>query len=382
MRIYLDNAATTSLREEVINVMTEVLKNNYGNPSSIHADGRSARALIEQARKTVADRIGSSIGEVFFTSGGTESNNMALKCAVRDLGVKHIVTSKLEHHCVLHALETIEHSQDTKISFVQIDNKGRIDLNDLEKILGESNQKTMVTLMHSNNEVGTMIDLDEVADICDKHNALFHTDTVQTMGYFPINVDKTKINFLTGSAHKFHGPKGVGFVYINGNNIIKPLIDGGSQERNMRAGTENIHGIVGLAKAFELAVDNMDTYRDYISNLRSYLKNTLTEQFEDIQFNGDIDGRVHYKVLSVSFPASPKSDLLLLNLDILGISASGGSACSSGAEQGSHVLEALNCDPSRKTIRFSFSHYNTIAEMDTLVEKLKTIIKVKETVKV
>lgn len=382
MRIYLDNAATTSLREEVINVMTEVLKNNYGNPSSIHADGRSARALIEQARKTVADRIGSSIGEVFFTSGGTESNNMALKCAVRDLGVKHIVTSKLEHHCVLHALETIEHSQDTKISFVQIDNKGRIDLNDLEKILGESNQKTMVTLMHSNNEVGTMIDLDEVADICDKHNALFHTDTVQTMGYFPINVDKTKINFLTGSAHKFHGPKGVGFVYINGNNIIKPLIDGGSQERNMRAGTENIHGIVGLAKAFELAVDNMDTYRDYISNLRSYLKNTLTEQFEDIQFNGDVDGRVHYKVLSVSFPASPKSDLLLLNLDILGISASGGSACSSGAEQGSHVLEALNCDPSRKTIRFSFSHYNTIAEMDTLVEKLKTIIKVKETVKV
>lgn len=382
MRIYLDNAATTSLREEVIDVMTEVLKNNYGNPSSIHADGRSARALIEQARKTVADRIGSSIGEVFFTSGGTESNNMALKCAVRDLGVKHIVTSKLEHHCVLHALETIEHSQDTKISFVQIDNKGRIDLNDLEKILGESNQKTMVTLMHSNNEVGTMIDLDEVADICDKHNALFHTDTVQTMGYFPINVDKTKINFLTGSAHKFHGPKGVGFVYINGNNIIKPLIDGGSQERNMRAGTENIHGIVGLAKAFELAVDNMDTYRDYISNLRSYLKNTLTEQFEDIQFNGDVDGRVHYKVLSVSFPASPKSDLLLLNLDILGISASGGSACSSGAEQGSHVLEALNCDPSRKTIRFSFSHYNTIAEMDTLVEKLKTIIKVKETVKV
>ncbi len=382
MRIYLDNAATTSLRPEVIEVMTDVLKNNYGNPSSIHADGRSARAVIEQARKTVAERIGSSIGEVFFTSGGTESNNMALKCAVRDLGVKHIITSKLEHHCVLHALETIEHSQPVKVSFVHVDEKGRVDLKNLSSLLLENKEKTMVSLMHSNNEIGTMIDLDEIAEICEAHHALFHTDTVQSMGYFPINVSKTKINFLTGSAHKFHGPKGVGFVYINGDNIVKPLIDGGAQERNMRAGTENIHGIVGLAKAFELAVDNMDANREYILKLRSHLKNSLAEQFEDIQFNGDADGRFHYKVLSVSFPPSPKSELLLLNLDILGVSASGGSACSSGAEQGSHVLMALNGDPARKTIRFSFSHYNTIAEMDTLVEKLKTVIKVKESLKV
>ncbi len=378
MRIYLDNAATTALHTEVIDTMTTVLRDTYGNPSSIHADGRTARATIEKARKTVANAIGSSIGEIFFTSGGTESNNMALKCAVRDLGVRHIVTTQMEHHCVLHTLEQIEHSKQAKVSFLPVDRKGRINPTDLENVLKASTEKVLVSLMHSNNEIGTMIDLQTIADICETHKALFHTDTVQTIGYFPIDLSKIRINFLSGSAHKFHGPKGIGFVYINGDNIIRPYINGGAQERNMRAGTENIHGIAGLAKALEIACEQMDETRQAIEKVRSYLKEQLQTHFDDIQFNGDHEERYHYKVISVSFPPSPKSDLLLLNLDIVGISASGGSACSSGAEQGSHVLKAIQAEPGRKTIRFSFSNENTTEEIDQLIEKLKTIIPVKE----
>lgn len=378
MRIYLDNAATTALNPEVIETMTQVLKDTYGNPSSIHSEGRSARATIEKARKTVANAIGSSIGEVFFTSGGTESNNMALKCAVRDLGVKHIITTEMEHHCVLHTLENIEHGGQAKVSYLPANERGRFQLEDLENLLKTSEEKVLVSLMHSNNEIGTMIDLEAIAQLCETYDALFHTDTVQTIGHFPIDLSKIRINFLSGSAHKFHGPKGIGFVYINGDNIIRPYINGGAQERNMRAGTENIHGIAGLAKALEIACDNMDNFRSHIEKVRTHMMDQLLTCFDDIQFNGDYDGLYHYKVLSVSFPPSPKSNLLLLNLDIAGISASGGSACSSGAEQGSHVLKAIGADPSRKTIRFSFSHHNTIEEIDFLIEKLKTIIPVKE----
>ncbi|MEM8907651.1 MAG: cysteine desulfurase family protein [Bacteroidota bacterium] len=380
MRIYLDNAATTALHPEVIQTMTTVLRDVYGNPSSIHSEGRNARATIERARKTVANYIGASIGEVFFTSGGTESNNMALQCAVRDLGVQHIITTPLEHHCVLHTLDAIEQSGKAKVSYLPVDEKGRINLADLQNLLQNSQEKTLVSLMHSNNEIGTMIDLAAIAEVCEAYDALFHTDTVQTIGYFPIDLSKIRINFLSGSAHKFHGPKGIGFVYINNDNIVRPYINGGSQERNMRAGTENIHGIAGLAKALELACEQMDQHRTYISQLRHYLKDQLTNHFKDIQFNGDHDGLFHYKVLSVSFPPSPKSDLLLLNLDIAGISASGGSACSSGAEQGSHVLSGVQADAQRKTIRFSFSSDNTMAEIDQLIEKLKHIIPVREKV--
>ncbi|MEM9821912.1 MAG: cysteine desulfurase family protein [Bacteroidota bacterium] len=377
MRIYLDNAATTALHPEVIETMTSVLRETYGNPSSIHSEGRSARATIEKARKTVANYIGSSIGEVFFTSGGTESNNMALKCAVRDLGVNHIITTQMEHHCVLHTLEQIEHSGQAKITYLPVDQKGRINPADLEKVLENNPEKTLVSLMHSNNEIGTMIDLEQIAGICEQYQALFHTDTVQTIGYFPIDLSKIRINFLSGSAHKFHGPKGIGFVYINNDNIIRPYINGGAQERNMRAGTENIHGIAGLAKALELACEQMDEHRQQIEKVRNHLKHQLQNHFDDIHFNGDHDGRYHYKVLSVSFPPSPKSELLLLNLDILGVSASGGSACSSGAEQGSHVLKAVESEPGRKTIRFSFSADNTVEEINALIEKLKTVIAVK-----
>lgn len=374
MRVYFDNAATTPIAPEVIETMSYAMRNLFGNPSSIHADGRAVRTAIEDARKTVAKCINASIGEIFFTSGGTESNNMILKNAVRDLGVRRIVSSPIEHHCVLHTLEVLEKNTDINVQFVKIDEKGRIDLDNLTEILrGGANVKTLVSLMHSNNEIGTMIDLDAVSQICEAHNALFHSDTVQTMGYFPIDVNKTKIHFLTGAGHKFHGPKGVGFVYINGDVTIKPFIDGGSQERNMRGGTENVYGIVGMAKALEMAYDDMYDREDEIMGIRNYLKNRLLDSFEDIQFIGDFEGNFHYKVLNVSFPPSLKSELLLFNLDIAGISASGGSACSSGAEGGSHVLDALEIDPERKCIRFSFSHFNTLDEVDFVIEKLKTM---------
>jgi cysteine desulfurase len=377
-RVYLDNAATTPVDPQVIAAMTESLTSLYGNPSSIHADGRNARAAVEEARKRVAKRINASIGEVFFTSGGTESINMILRNAVRDLGVRRIVTSKLEHHAVLHTLESLVKNGFCTAEYVEFDEKGRINIENLAEILRGGTEKMLVSLMHANNEIGTMINLDEVADLCKKHGALFHSDTVQTLGFYSIDVQRTKVDFLNGSAHKFHGPKGIGFVYINGDNALKPFIDGGAQERNMRGGTENIAGIVGLATALDIAYADAEAKRTQVENCRNYLKDRLLEIFEDIEFVGDTEGG-HFKVLNVSFPPSPKSELLLFNLDISGISASGGSACSSGAEGGSHVLDALELDPSRKCIRFSFSHKNTVEEMDFLIEKLKRMTPLRTT---
>lgn len=374
-RIFLDNAATTALHPEVIQAMTDAMDGRFGNPSSIHAEGRAARAALEQARKTVANYIGASIGEIFFTSGGTESNNMALKCAVRDLGVQRIISSPIEHHCVLHSLEAIERSGKARIDFVQIDEQGHVVIEHLEALLQQQDGgKTLVSLMHSNNEIGTMIDLEEISALCRQYGALFHTDTVQTMGYFPINVAQTPISFLSGSAHKFHGPKGIGFIYINKENIIRPFVDGGSQERNMRGGTENFYGIIGLAKAMQIACEQMDVHRERIMEVRNYFATQLQTHLEDIRFNGDPFGRGHYKVLSVSFAQSAKTDLLLLNLDVEGISASGGSACSSGADAGSHVIAALGGDASRTTVRFSFCSRNTREEIDFAIEKLRKLL--------
>ena len=372
-RIYFDNAATTPIEKEVIEVMAETLQHLYGNPSSIYMEGRTARAAIEQARKTVANAIGASLGEVFFTSGGTESNNMVLKGAVRDLGVKHIISSPTEHHCVLHSLAAIERDYGTVVSQVAIDTYGRPDLDSLKTLLESSKEKTLVSLMHSNNETGAMTDLDEVAELCDQYGALFHTDTVQTIGYFPIDVSKTKIHFLSGSSHKFYGPKFNGFVYINGNNIIRPYIDGGSQERNMRAGTESTHGILGLAKALELSINNMPKRRAKIEIIKTAFKQKIRENFPDAIFNTP-DTQAHYKVLSVGFPPSPKAELLLFNLDIAGISVSGGSACASGVNTGSHVMQAINPDSEYHTIRFSFSHHNTMEEVDIVIQELKNIL--------
>jgi cysteine desulfurase len=374
MRVYFDNAATTPLDPIVIDTMTKVLAENYGNPSSIHAEGRSARTLIEAARKTVASCINASIGEIFFTSGGTEANNMAIKCAVRDLGVRRIITSSIEHHCVLHTSDALKTQQKIKVEHVKIDEKGKINLQDLEKRLKKGTSKTLVSLMHGNNEIGTLNDLQQISALCIANGALFHSDTVQTIGHFPIDVAKLKIDFLSGAAHKFHGPKGGGFIYINHKNVIKPFIDGGAQERNMRGGTENVAGIAGLAKALELATHEMAARKQKIEAVRTYFAQQLKENFNDIQFNGDFEGNALYTVLSVSFPPSSKSDLLLMILDISGVSASGGSACSSGTEGGSHVLNALNPHSERKTIRFSFSHHNTTQEVDYVIEQLKKAV--------
>ena len=376
-RVYFDNAATTPISEEVIEAMIPVLREQYGNPSSIHAEGRSVRALIEGARKTVAQAIGAGTADIFFTSGGTESNNMAIKCAIRDLGVQRIISSPTEHHCGLHTIECVEKEHGLEVVWLPVDSCGRVDMQALETALAvDPDKKTLVSLMHANNEIGTMIDLEQVSGLCQQYGALFHTDSVQTIGHFRIDVNQVPINFLSGAAHKFHGPKGVGFIYINPDNSIKPFIDGGGQERNMRGGTENVYGIVGLAKALALATAEMETRAEHIRNTRQQLMDGLREAIDDVQFNGDYEGNSLYTVLSVSFPPSPKNEMLLLNLDISGISASGGSACSSGAEKGSHVLEAIGADPARKSIRFSFSHYNTLEEVGFVVEKLRAIFPV------
>lgn len=374
-RVYFDNAATTPISEEVINAMLPVLRGQFGNPSSIHAEGRSVRSLLESARKTVARCINAGTAEIFFTSGGTESNNMAIKCAVRDLGIRRIISTPIEHHCGLHAIEAVEKTDGVAVVWLPVDLRGHIDLATLEQALANpEGKKTLVSLMHANNEIGTMLDLAAVSALCQQYGALLHTDTVQTIGHFPMDVQKIPVNFLSGAAHKFHGPKGVGFIYIHPSSPIKPFIDGGAQERNMRGGTENVYGIVGLAKALELACTEMEARSQHIQEVRSYLQDCLLENFEDITFNGDYDGRCLYTVLNVAFPPSPKNEMLLLSLDINGISASGGSACTSGSEKGSHVLEGICADPGRKSIRFSFSHYNTQKEVDFVIEKLKSIL--------
>ncbi len=372
-RIFLDNAATTPLDPDVLAAMTEVMASTYGNPSSIHAEGRKARSLIEAARKTVANALNCSIGEIFFTSGGTEANNMALKNAVRDLGVTRILSSPLEHHCVLHSLDAIAATGAARIEMVSIDDMGHVDLADLRRLLSESAEKTLVSLMHSNNEIGNLLPLEEVAGLCAEYGVLFHCDTVQTMGYFPIDLTKTRVSFLSGSAHKFYGPKGVGFVYISNDNQIKPYLDGGAQERNMRGGTENIYGIVGLARALQLAVDRREERMAHMNTIKRYFREQLEARVPSVTFNGDPE-RGHPKVLSVSFPQSPKGDLLLMNLDMAGISASGGSACSSGIDVGSHVVGHLHPDSPRHTIRFSFSHHTSQEQVDYVVSKLGAML--------
>jgi cysteine desulfurase len=376
MRIYFDNAATTPMRDEVIDAMLPYMREHHGNPSSIHAEGRKGRTAVEAARKIVARTIGASIGEIFFTSGGTEANNMALKCAVRDLGVKRIISSVIEHHNVFHPLDRLVAEHKIEVVNLDIDEYGRPDMEQLKKELNSSDLKTMVSLMHANNEVGSMIDLDKVSELCAEAGALFHSDTVQTVGHFPIDVSKTKISFMAGAGHKIHGPKGIGFIYINGDNLIGPFMDGGSQERNMRAGTENVPAIVGFAVALKLMTENLEEEVEYIENLKQHMRKGLEDIIPGISFNGDPDGPSLYTVLNTSFPPSVKNDVLLLSLDIEGISASGGSACSSGAETRSHVLKAMNTDPARKAIRFSFSKYNTIEEVDHVLAEIKKLFPV------
>ena len=373
-RIYLDNAATTPIDKEVQEAMLQVMEHQYGNPSSIHAHGRAARTIVEQSRKSIATLLNTSPSEIFFTSGGTEADNTAIASSINTLGISHAITSTIEHHAVKHTLRELEKAGKVKLNFVNVDDKGNIDINHLEQLLA-NNPRSLVSLMHANNEIGTLTDIERVGELCEQYDAIYHCDTVQTMGHYPHDLQKLKLHFLACAAHKFHGPKGVGFLHINHRVKIAPILLGGAQERNMRGGTENIYGIVGLAKALQIAYAEMPTHHTYIQGLKTYMIEQLQLHIPDIRFNGETDSsKSLYTVLNVSFPATAKSEMLLFNLDIAGISASGGSACSSGSNIGSHVLTGIQADPQRPSIRFSFSKYNKREEIDLTIQKLKQFL--------
>jgi cysteine desulfurase len=373
-RIYFDNAATTSLDPRVLEAMLPFMTEKFGNPSSIYSYGRETRMAIEQARKLVASILGAKPAEIFFTSGGTESSNTILHAAINDLGCKHIISSPIEHHATLHTVEHLAKTAGIKLSWVKILPTGHIDLSNLESLLSENPEKAIVSIMHANNEIGNMIDLHATGSLCKKYNAYFHSDTVQTVGHFPFNLKETPVDFITGAGHKFHGPKGIGILYINEQVKITPLIHGGSQERNMRAGTENLYGIIGFAKALELATETYEKDSQHMQSLKKYMHDALIKNIQGVSFNGDPFGQSLYTLLSVNFPKNEQTEMLLFNLDMNQICASGGSACSSGAQQGSHVIKAINTDENITTIRFSFSKHNTTEEIDKVVSFLKTMM--------
>ena len=374
-RIYLDNAATTPLDKEVLDAMLPYMTTHFGNPSSIYSYGRETKLAVENARKIIAKILGAKPGEIFFTSGGTESNNTAITASIRDLNCTHIITSLIEHHAVLH---TVQHYQQIgiSVSYVSLLPSGEIDYEDLEKQLrfhSDNGHKCLVSLMHANNEIGTLLSIKHTGELCKKYDAIFHSDCVQTVGHYPINLNELYVHFISATAHKFHGPKGTGILYVNDSIQIKPFIFGGAQERNLRAGTENVYGIVGFAKALEIATRDYEKDSQYIKQLRNYMIDGLKKTVPNVSFNSDLEDGL-YTVLSVCFPKTENSDFLLMNLDINNICVSGGSACSSGTDIGSHVMEALNKTRIYATIRFSFSKYNTREEVDKVIEKIGQFI--------
>ncbi len=373
-RIYFDNAATTALDKEVLEAMLPFMTSHFGNPSSIYSYGRETRLAIENARKSVAKILNAHPAEIFFTSGGTESNNTAIAASIKDLGCKHIISSKIEHHAVLHTVEHYGCADKITTGFVKLLPDGHVDLKDLEEKLAAQKVRCLVSLMHANNEIGNIMDIDAVGNICKKYNAIFHSDCVQTVGHYKLNLRSCPIHFISASSHKFHGPKGSGILYVNENVKINPFIFGGGQERNMRAGTENLYGIVGFAKALELATEKMQDETAYIQSIKTHMIKALRKQLPVVSFNGDAEGKSLYTVLSVSLPKTAKSEMILFNLDINNICVSGGSACTSGANQGSHVIGVINNNPNQVTVRFSFSKNNTKEEVDYVVEKLKDLI--------
>lgn len=374
--IYLDNAATTPLDPAVFDAMKPFMMNDFGNPSSTHSHGRKVRAAIESARKQIASLLNCTPGEIIFISGGTEADNTILTSSIQSYGIKNVITSAIEHHAVLHTLANLEKVGIIKLHMVSLDEKGHVMMNHLSKLL-EANPNALVSLMHANNEIGNLLDIEYVAALCNQHKAYFHSDTVQTIGHYKHDLSKIKVHGLTAAAHKFHGPKGVGFMYIRKDKRIHPFVHGGAQERNMRGGTENVYGIIGLAKALEIAYRDMNEHTDYIKSLKTRMIKRLLEEIPGVTFNGDSadDDRSLYTVLNVSIPESDQNSMLLFNLDLHGISVSGGSACSSGAASGSHVLNALYPESKRGAIRFSFSKYNTIEEVNFVVGKLALMIK-------
>ena len=377
--VYLDNAATTQIREEVIKRMQDALTGYYGNPSSSHAYGRTAKTAVESARKTIANHLNAHPSEIIFTSGGTEADNMILRSAVRDLGVKTIITSKIEHHAVLHTSMYLAKECGIMLKFVDLDKHGNTNLSHLEQLLQADDAKKLVTLMHVNNEIGNLLPLDEVAKLCKENGALFHSDTVQSFGHFGLDVQQIPIDFMVASAHKFHGPKGVGFAFIRKNSGLKPLISGGSQERGYRAGTESVHNIVGLEEAFKMAYENLKDEKEYVTGLKKYFIDNITKNIPGVTFNGlsgDLD-KSTYTLVNLCLPISQERGLMLLfQLDIKGIACSKGSACQSGSDAGSHVLNEVLSeeDLNKPSLRFSFSNFNTTKELDYAIGVLKEFV--------
>lgn len=373
MRVYLDNAATTPLAPEVAEVMIPLIQNEFGNPSSTHYYGRQTKALIETSRRSIAKWLNCSPSEIIFTSGGTEADNIALNTAVHNLGVKRIISSSIEHHAVGHTIEHLAATEGIEAVWLTLDKEGHIDLNELENYL-QQGIPTMVSLMHANNEIGTLIPLKKISQLCRKYNAYFHSDTVQTMAHYRFDLQDIDIDFITCAAHKFHGPKGIGFLYANKNIKVESLIHGGAQERGLRGGTENVYGIVGLAKALDLANEHIEEHQVHVQGLKSYMIDRLKALFPDVAFHGDTTPQGSlYTVLNVCLPKTEKSGMLLFTLDLKGVACSGGSACSSGSVKGSHVLEGIQADGTRPNARFSFSRYTTKADIDFALEQLETI---------
>ena len=373
--VYLDNAATTPMDDRVIEAMLPFMRGHFGNPSSVHSHGREVRTAIEKARKKVAELIHASPSEIFFTSGGTEADNTALVCGIESHGISHAITSPLEHHAVLHTLEMLAKKGQVQLSLLDVNEQGEIDLAQLEELL-KKNPKSLVSLMQGNNEIGNLNDLERIGTLARAYDAFFHSDTVQTMGHYAHNLATLPVDALVAGAHKFHGPKGVGFLYVRKDKKIHPFIHGGAQERNMRGGTENVIGIIGLAKALELSLEDLAAHRSHIEKIKGYFIEKLQQDIPGLSFNGrsaDLDKSL-YTVLNVSLPPSESNrGMLLFHLDLEGISASGGSACSSGATVGSHVLRALQHSPERDAVRFSFSRFTTMEEVDYTLAKLKAL---------
>ena len=373
--VYLDNAATTPMLPEVIEVIQQSMQTNFGNPSSIHQHGRKAKAAVETARKSIAKHFNVSSSEIIFTAGGTEADNLILFNAVLNLGVERIITSKIEHHAVLNTVQFLEEKHNLVVDYVKVNEEGAVSMESLGNLLNKSKKKTLVSLMYVNNEIGNLLSIEEVVALCKEHEAYFHSDTVQAIGHYDIDLQKTQIDFITASAHKFHGPKGVGFAYFKKGIGILPMLHGGEQEKGARSSTENVHSIVGMEKALTIAFENLQKDKKYIFGLKEYFTKKIKEVIPNIRVNGESIEKTSYTILNLRFPIVDK--MLLFNLDLSGVAVSGGSACQSGSSKGSHVLqEFLNEEEEKKTsIRFSFSKLNTIKEIDYTINQLKRLLK-------
>lgn len=374
MNVYFDNAATTPIEKKVLDKMIPYMENGFGNPSSIHKRGREIKSAIEKSRSRVAEILSCEPGEIFFTSGGTEADNMFIANTVVEKNIDTIITSKIEHHAVLHCCEYLNKSKNVNIKFVDINSSGELDLEHLEDTISK-NSKSLVTLMHGNNEIGNINDLKTISKICEKYDTIFHSDTVQTVGHYHIDLNEINMQGIVGSAHKFHGPKGVGFLYLNNKHKISPFIHGGAQERNMRGGTENVYGIIGLSEALTLSYNNIDDHKSKIQKLKKHMIDSLKKKIRGVKFNGmssSVDKSL-YTVLNVSIPNIEDQQMFLFNLDINNIAASAGSACSSGSDSGSHVLQEIETNSGHVNVRFSFSKFNTLEEVDYVVDKVVEI---------